>query len=112
MENIAEKLPFRLIVSTPDKAELILRCDSVSFSVPDGKDGKRGGSVGVRSGHVDAVFALAAGRIFAKVDSQTVFDAMADAGVAFVENNCVTVLTNKVEISVIDRTSFWEREEA
>ena len=95
------ELPLLLSIATPNDPETAICCDAVRFTVPDGVNGKNGGSIGIRRGHVDALMVVAPGRIVARVGERVVFDCTAEAGFAVVQNDRVTILTDRVQINTI-----------
>ena len=95
------KRSLRLSITTPNDTETAVRCDSLRFSVPDGENGKNGGSIGIRCGHADALMAVAPGRIVARVGERIVLDCETTAGFAVVQNDQVTVLTDSLQITAI-----------
>ncbi len=86
-----------LVLVTPTSAEIRVVCDSVRFDVPDGKKKISGGSVGIRHGHTDALFAVAAGKVSAYVGGKLVFQAVVGAGMASVTGgDTVSLLVHSV----------------
>lgn len=85
-----------LTVTTPDAAQTA-SVDAVSFTVPDG-EGKtaRGGSVGIRPGHTDALMAVAAGDVVGRMRGEEVLRIKVAAGFAVVRAHAVTVITDRV----------------
>ena len=93
-----EEKPLLLSVLTPGGEKCSVRCDSVRFSVPDGKGGKiPGGSVGIRRGHTDALMAVAPGKIEGFSDGDAVLSCLVDGGLAVIGGDKVSVLTNRAE---------------
>ncbi len=93
-----------LVLVTPTSAEMRVRCDSVRFSVPDSTPGKRkksipGGSVGVRHGHTDALFAVSAGKVSAYAGGKLIWLAQVGNGLASVTGgDTVSLLVDTVEV--------------
>ena len=85
-----------LKIVTPGGEALRCACESVLLYVPDGKDGKNGGWVGIRRGHTDTLLALAPGTVKARKDGAVIQETVISGGVAFVENNVVTVLADAI----------------
>ena len=102
---------FLLVLTSPGMAEMRLRCDAVSFTVPDGKNGKNGGSVGIRPGHTDAMMALDRGKIVARLEGQNVFSGTTSGGFAMVEGQRVTILINDLRIDQVDQGCFVSEEQ-
>ena len=93
-----EERPLLLSVLTPGGEICSVRCASVRFSVPDGKDGKiPGGSVGIRRGHADALMVVAPGKIEGFADGRVILTCRVDGGLAMIGDNRVSVLTNRAE---------------
>ncbi len=91
-----EEMPLLLTVTTPDETRSV-RCEAISFIVPDSADSPHaGGSVGIRRGHTDALMAVAAGRIVARADGAAVFEADIAPGFAVVRRDVVTVITDRI----------------
>lgn len=93
---------FLLVFASPGAPETAVRCDAVSFSVPDGANGKDGGSVGIRPGHTNAMMALASGKITARLEGQDVLSCTTSGGFAMVEGHRVTVLSDGLQIDEIN----------
>ncbi len=87
-----------LRVITPAGEKCALECDSVSFNLCDGKNGKQGGSYGVKPQHANAVFALDSGMLYAKLGDKTLLSAKASAGFAEMRNNVLTVNLDHIEL--------------
>lgn len=92
-----EKNPLTLCVFSPTGAETAIGCDSIRLSAKDGKDGKNGGSLGVRKGHAPAMVALGQGPLLALLQGETVFEGAFPGGIAVVEHDTVTVFTEPTE---------------
>lgn len=92
-----------LTLIVPDGKKTCIRCDSVRFSVQDGvKNKNAGGSVGIRPGHTDALMAVDAGQVMAGSAGKTVLQCTVDAGLAMVDRETVTILTDRVIIQSLD----------
>lgn len=85
-----EGLLLRII--TPAGIALETACSSVLMPLADDKNGKGGGSIGVRHGHIDAVMALSEGTVRAGGLCVDI-----GAGLASVENDTVTVICERAE---------------
>lgn len=91
-----KELSLRIV--TP-KGELVsLRCDSVRLTVSDDGEGKGGGSLGIRPGHVRAVLSLQPGPLLADLSGTRVLSARCGGGFATVNADCVTVVAEECEI--------------
>ena len=94
-----EELPLLLTITTPDETRSV-RCDAVSFTVPDSVDHPHaGGSIGIRRGHIDALMAVAAGQVVARAAGTPVLTAAVDAGFAVVRQDTVTILTDRADLT-------------
>ncbi len=76
----------------PNKTEQY-ECDDITFFTLDGKNGKNGGSIGIRENHEKAIMAVAAGELRATENGSTVFSRILKGGLASVENNVITVIS-------------------
>ncbi|MBE6575956.1 MAG: hypothetical protein E7654_06785 [Ruminococcaceae bacterium] len=94
---------FILVLTSPGMAETAVRCDAVSFSVPNGTDGKNGGSVGIRPGHTHAMMALDRGKVVARLEGQCVLSGTTSGGFAMVEGQRVTILSDNLQIEQLDQ---------
>lgn len=91
-----EDLPLLLTITTPDETRSI-RCEAVSFTVPDSEaHPNAGGSVGIRRGHTDALMAVAAGRIVARAAGSVVLTVGVAPGFAVVRRDEITVITDRI----------------
>lgn len=86
-----------LRIVTPHGQAVECECDAVLLYVQDGRDGRNGGWLGVRRGHTDTLLALAPGHVKARKGDAMVQEAAISGGLAFVENNVVTVLADAIE---------------
>ena len=92
------ELRFRLL--TPMKEVASCACDAVSLWERDSVDGRNGGSIGIRPGHLPAVIALAEnGPLRVTRQGKTVIAAKVIGGFARVEPGSVTVLTPSAEVT-------------
>ena len=64
---------FHLLLVPPEGGKRRIPCDSVRFQIPDGKNGRGGGSVGIRKGHTDALATVAPGILTASKNGEPVF---------------------------------------
>ena len=88
--------PVTLILSSPDREAVAVRCESVRLIASDSSDGKTaGGSVGIRRGHVPALIAVAPGPVRAFAEGREVFRCTTSGGLASVADNRVTLLTER-----------------
>lgn len=91
-----EQLPLTLTITTPEETRSV-RCDAVSFKVPNGENSPNaGGSIGIRRGHTDALMAVDEGRIVARAADNTVLIAEITCGFAVIRQNTVTVITDHI----------------
>ena len=81
-----------LRIITPAGIAYETACDSITLPLSDDKNGKGGGSIGIRKGHIDAILALSQGCVCADGVSSQI-----RPGLAMIENDLVTVLTDSVE---------------
>ncbi len=85
-------LRFRLL--TPRGEAFTCLCDSVELTVKDDAQGRGGGSLGVRRGHLPGVAALQeGGRIRVLSGGEAVYAARVRSGFARITREEVTVLT-------------------
>ena len=90
------ELPITLVVTSPDREAVTVRCDSVRLIVPDSRDGKiPGGSVGIRRGHMSALIAVAPGIIRAYAEGREIFACETSGGLASVGGDRVTLTTGR-----------------
>ena len=82
-----------LKVVTPKGEAASVPCDSVQLNVPDDGEGKNGGWVGIRHGHVDALLAITEGPVLALKDGKEIARITVGEGFASVSKNVVTVIT-------------------
>ena len=82
-----------LSVVTPDEKPIFLHCGSVHVTLRDDKQGRGGGSYGIRPGHVAAVLALAPGPVLAYIRGMQVLHLTCGKGFAMIENTTVTLVT-------------------
>ncbi len=85
-----------LKIVTPAGGALELPCDGVRLCCPDGAKGKNGGWIGIRRGHEAALLALEPGHVKVRVAGE-LREIEISGGFALVENNVVTVFTEKTE---------------
>ena len=71
-------------------------CDSVHLNLPDDTLGKGGGSMGIRPGHIKSLISLERGEVKAYLEGKEIFSCQTDVGFATVEDDVVTVVTEKV----------------
>ena len=92
---MTEKLRFTLL--TPGGELFSGPCDSVLLTAKDDAEGRGGGSLGIRRGHLPAVVALEeGGPVRVLREGETVFTARLRGGFARVDREQVTVLTPAV----------------
>ena len=91
-----DEKPILLTVITPGGEPVRARCDSVRLNVPDSRDGKiKGGSVGIRRGHTDALMALAPGKVEGFSDGKRVLCCEIGGGLAVVSGDQMNVLARR-----------------
>lgn len=83
----------RLKIVTPKGEAANVLCESVQLKTPDGVDGKNGGWLGIRQGHVDALLAISEGPVLALREGKEIARITVGAGFASVSKNTVTVIT-------------------
>lgn len=88
-----------LKIVTPKGEAASVACDSIQLKTPDGVDGKNGGWIGIRRGHVDALLAICSGPVVALKDGKELFRTQVGEGFASVKNSVVTVITQSSESS-------------
>lgn len=100
MEQIGEgrASPLRLSIVTPSGIPADISCDSVVLPVADDPDGTPGGTVGIRHGHMPALFVLSSGTVVARLEGRTVLRATVAAGLAAVRDNVVRVLADEASV--------------
>ena len=93
--NNQDLSPLTLSIVSSEKAFPLIYCDSVILTVQDNKDGKGGGSYGIRKGHAKALIATAEGTVTAKKDGEVIFSAIVGSGFAVIDSNHITVTSHK-----------------
>lgn len=88
-----------LKVLTPAGQAAEIACTGVTLFLPDGKDGRGGGSIGIRYNHAPALMALCEGRILALKGERVIAGIHIPGGFAEVRDNIVTVTAPSAEIS-------------
>ena len=95
-----DKLLFKLI--TPDGLQKETDCESVTINISEDENGKNSGSYGIRKGHANAIFSLDDGEITVKNKDEIIYTVVVKGGFALMQDNVLTVMTNKIEISVFE----------
>ncbi len=92
-----------LVLVTPTSAEMRVTCDSVRFTIPDGKkSSNKGGSYGIRRGHTDALFAIDAGKVSAYTGGKLVWEAIVGSGMASVSGgDTISLLVDQVNVQTL-----------
>ena len=90
-ENVEQGVLLKIVTPTGEAATI--NCESVQLKTPDGVDGKNGGWIGIRRGHVDALLAICEGPVIALKDGKEISRILLGEGFASVKENVVTVLT-------------------
>ena len=95
MEKTASSKLINVTVVTPSGAdgECSFECDSLHMTAQDNKNGRGGGSFGVRYGHTDALAALDKGEITALTDGNVVKKLYTDGGYAKISRDKVMIIT-------------------
>lgn len=88
----------RLSIVTPDGEAVSVTCDSVRLDAQDDKNGRNGGGLGIRCGHIPAMIALSEGLLTASLEGNTVLKAKVKNGFAAVAQDVVTVLTDRADV--------------
>ena len=74
-----------------------VQCDSVHLTVTDDNNGCGGGSMGIRNGHIKSLISLDIGPVTAYLGGKEIFSSVADGGFATVEDDVVTVVTERMQ---------------
>ena len=95
----------KLRVVTPSGIAAEAECRSVRFNAKDGENGKGGGGIGIRKGHMKSLIAVEAGEIIAVTDDKLTsgkndFRIKVKAGFAAVKDDVVTVITDAASINM------------
>lgn len=85
-----------LKIISKDGSSSPVECDSIHLTVCDNTMGKGGGSMGIRQGHIKSLICLDKGPVTAYVGGKEVFSTVTDGGFATVENDAITVVTEKI----------------
>lgn len=80
-----------LEIITPKGITERVECDSVRLCLADDKNGRGGGSYGVRAGHTYSILLLAEGTTEAQKDGERVLTLKTGEGFATVDKDTVTV---------------------
>ena len=75
-----------------------IECDSVHLILRDSTEGKGGGSMGVRTGHIKSLLSVADGKVNAYLNSKEIFSCTTVGGFATVEDDTVTLVTQKYTV--------------
>ncbi len=73
-----------------------VKCDSVNLILCDDDMGNRGGSIGIREGHIKSLLSVDRGKVSAYLNGEEIFFCQTAGGFATVENDIVTVVTEKI----------------
>ena len=63
----------------------------------DDNNGEGGGSVGIRTGHIKSLMSIEKGKVTADLEGKEVFSCTTQGGFATVENDTVTVVTERMQ---------------
>ena len=86
-----------LRILTPQGELASVSCDSINLPLADDREGRGGGSIGIRPGHENCIMALQKGRAVARRGGETVFSAKIAGGFASVRDNVVQLLSPEAE---------------
>lgn len=86
----------QLIIATPKGSLKPLECDSIHLNVTNDSKDKKGGSYGIRKGHVKALLSLEKGEISAYLNGEKIYSAITTKGFATVDNDIVTVAVEEI----------------
>lgn len=75
-----------------------IECDSVHLTVADDNMGRGGGSMGIREGHIKSLICLEKGPVTAFIEGKETYSCITDGGFATVEEDVVTVVTEKYKV--------------
>lgn len=87
-----------LKVLTPAGQAAELSCTGVTLFLPDGKDGRGGGSIGIRKDHAPALMALCQSQVLALEGDNVIARINIPSGFAEVRDNIVTVTAPSAEV--------------
>ncbi len=90
-ETVNEGVLLKIVTPTGEAA--VVSCDSVQMKTPDDAEGKNGGWIGIRRGHMDALLAIVEGPVVALKNGREVARIPVGEGFASVKENVVTVIT-------------------
>lgn len=85
-----------LKIVTPTLKIDTMHCDSIHLTVHDDKNGKGGGSYGIRAGEIKTLFAVSEGPLLAYHEGNVIFSCKLLNGFATVLDNVVTVAVEGV----------------
>ena len=86
-----------LKIVSKDGVKVPVECDSVHLRVCDDTNGCGGGSMGIRAGHIRSLISVDRGPVTAYLDGKEIFSRTIDGGFATVENDVITIVTEKVD---------------
>lgn len=84
------------MILSPDGKKQSFSCDSVHLIITEDDKGKRGGSYGIRQGHMKALISLDKGEISAHLKGEKIFSVVTEGGFATVENDVVTCVITSI----------------
>lgn len=90
----------KLKIVTPVKTYGPFDCDSVHITITDDMKGKGGGSYGLRTGELDALYALEEGKIEAYISGEKILSGKSGSGFATDEENTITAVVEYFEKTV------------
>ncbi len=80
-----------LKIVTPSGSVSPIHCDSIHLTVHDDKNGRGGGSYGIRAGEIKTLFAVDNGPLTAYHEGNVIFSCKLQNGFATVIDNLITV---------------------
>lgn len=87
-----------LKVLTPAGQAAEIACTGVTLFLPDGKDGRGGGSIGIRHNHAPALMALCESQVLALKGESVIARISIPGGFAEVRDNIVTVTASNAVV--------------
>ncbi len=94
----AQSAPMKLRLLSPTGVAAEVPCDSAQLFLRDNAQGRGGGMMGIKRGHIPAVMALGQGPVRASLGGTVVFSARVDGGFASVRDNEIIVITDSAVV--------------
>ena len=85
-----------LNILSPEETLPAIECDSIHLVISDDEKGKGGGSYGIRPGHINSLISMDEGDVTAIFQGEKVCCAKVSSGLAIVENDVVTIMSDKI----------------